>query len=316
MQNNPYEVLGVKETDSLEHIENVYKQFMKLLHPDKANTAEAKSLNMGKEERFQYLQLIRKAYTSIMETRKETKYPDYKMEYKIDQESKINLHNGLTEDDAKNFNGKKFNNIFNQGLERDRKAGINDPFGRGYNEFDLGKKFSDDKRPVVMPTYSHDVPIETPKIFHRPDMKDGRIVEYIPDSSPFAGTGLNYEELGLTNISDFSVTLSGKGGLIGSDLMSVYGQNYEPWEHTVKRDAKLHAKYNDEMNINARMAQMESARGGIYDLPIDKNMMEAERARNFALETQERMRMASKNQRDEYYNELNKGRLNNGIPPR
>jgi DnaJ-class molecular chaperone len=37
MQNNPYEVLGVKESDSLEHIEHVYKQFMKLLHPDKDN---------------------------------------------------------------------------------------------------------------------------------------------------------------------------------------------------------------------------------------------------------------------------------------
>ena len=41
MQANPYEILGVKETDSLEHIDKVYQGFMKILHPDKANTKEA-----------------------------------------------------------------------------------------------------------------------------------------------------------------------------------------------------------------------------------------------------------------------------------
>jgi len=315
MNINPYEVLGVSEKDSLAHIENVYKQFMRLLHPDKANTPEAKNLKMGKEEKLQYLQLIRKAYTSIMDIRKETKYPDYKMEYKIDQESMINLHNGLTEDDAKNFNANKFNSIFKESLERDKKSGMTDPFGRGYGEFDVGKRFEDSGK-VTMPTYSHDIPIETPKVFHRPDMKDNRLVEYLPESAAFANIGMNYQELGLSNVSDFSVTLSGKGGFCGTDLMSVYGQNYEPWEETVKRDSKLYNKYNDESNLNAKMAQMESSRGGIYDLPINKEMLEAERTRNFALEQQERMRMMTKNQRDEYYNDLNKGRIGNGVPPR
>ena len=287
---------------------------MKLLHPDKANTVEARSLNMGKEEKFQYMQLIRKAYMSIIDARKEKKYPDYKMDYKIDQDSKINLHQGLTEDDAKNFNREKFNNLFNQGLERDKKAGVTDPFGRGYGEFDIGKKFSDEGK-VVMPSYSHDVPIETPKVFHRPDMKDNRLVEYLPESG-FGGSGLAYQELGLTNVTDFSMTTMGKGALGGSDLMSVYGQNMEPWEHTVKRDAKLYAKFNDESNLSARMANLEKDRGGIYDLPLDQKMIQAEMERNFAMENQERIRNMNKAQRDEYYNELNKGRLNNGVPPR
>lgn len=315
MQNNPYDVLGVKETDSLAHINEVYKGFVKLLHPDKANTAEAKNLNMQPKEKLQYLQLIRKAYTTILQSRKETKYPDYKIEYEIDQESRINLHSGLTQDDAKNLDNNKFNKIFEESLERDKKAGIHDPFGRGYGEFNSGKDFSGNK-PVVMPSYSPDIDVPTAKVFGRPNMKDDRLVEYIPDSSPFASAGLDYQELGLTNVSDFSVTTTGKGGLVGSDLMSVYGQNYEPWADTVKRDKVLSEKYFSETNVNERMARMESSRGDIYNLPVDHNMLEAERNRNFAMEQQERMRISSTKQRDEYYNELNKGRLNNGVPPR
>jgi curved DNA-binding protein CbpA len=315
MQSNPYEVLGVKESDTLEHIEHVYKQFMKLLHPDKAHTQEARNLNMGKEEKLLYLQLIRNAYTSISSSRRETKYPDYRMDYTIDQESKINMHSGLTEDDAKNFDEKKFNKMFNNGLQRDKKAGVTDAFGRGYEEFDMGKKFNNDGK-VSMPSYSPDIDVEASKIFHRPDMKDNRLVEYLPESAAFANTGMEYLELGLTNVSDFSMTTTGKGSLGGVDLMSVYGQNYEPWENTFKRDSKLAAKFTDEGNVSQRMVQMEQDRGGIYDLPVDHKMMEAERARNFSHEQQEKIRMANKNYRDEYYNELNKGRLNDGVPPR
>jgi curved DNA-binding protein CbpA len=313
MQSNPYEILGVKETDTLEHIEHVYKQFMKLLHPDKANTQEARNLKMGQDEKSEYLILIRNAYNTIISVRRETKYPDYKMEYKVDQESRINVDKSFMEDDGVDFK-EKFNKKFNQGLERDKKAGIVDAFGRGYGDFDTGKKYSDEGK-VAMPAYSPDIDVEASKIFHRPNAKDNRLVEYLPDSG-FGNLGMDYQELGLTNVSDFSMTLSGKGGIGGADLMSVYGNNYEPWEQTVMRDPKLSAKFTDEGDVRQRMAQMEADRGGIYDLPIDHAMMEAERARNFTHEQQEKMRMANKSYRDEYYNELNKGRLNDGVPPR
>src|SRR5690348_14727146 len=143
MNTNPYEILGVKETDSLEHIEHVYKQFIKLLHPDKSNTQEARALKMGQEEKSEYLMLIRTAYKNIISGRKETKYPDYKIDYEVDQESRINMDKSFMEDDGVNFT-EKFNRKFNEGLERDKKAGIVDAFGRGYGEFDTGKKFSDD----------------------------------------------------------------------------------------------------------------------------------------------------------------------------
>jgi curved DNA-binding protein CbpA len=314
MNTNPYQVLGVKETDSLEHIEHVYQNFLKLLHPDKAHTQEARKLNMEKDEKLQYLHMIRTAYNSITSSRKETKYPDYKMDYSLGPDIKINMYTGLTEDDAKNFDNTKFNKIFNIGVERDKKAGIVDAFGRGYGDFDAGKKYSDEGT-VTMPSYSGDIDVEPSKIFHRPDMKDNRLVEYLPESGAFAGTGIDYQELGLTNVSDFSMTISGKGALGGVDLMSVYGQNYEPWEKTIMRDSKLSEKFTNQENVSQRMAQMEASRGGIYDLPIDHNLMEAERSRNFVHEQQEKMRMANKNYRDEYYSELNKGRLND-IEPR
>jgi curved DNA-binding protein CbpA len=315
MQNNPYEILGVSETDSLDHIEYTYKEFMKLLHPDKANTPMARNLKMGQEEKSEYLMLIRNAYKTIISSRRETKYPDYKMDYSINQESRINMDKSfLEEEDGISFND-KFNKKFNEGLNRDKKAGIVDAFGRGYGDFDTGKNFTDEGK-ISMPSYSSDIDVEASKIFQRPNMKDNRLVEYLPDSNVFGSIGMDFQELGLTNISNFSMTTTGKGGLGGTDLMSVYGNNYEPWEKTIMRDPKLSAKFSDEGDVNKRMVRMEQDRGSIYDLPIDNKMMEQERARNFATEQQEKIRMANKSYRDEYYNELNKGRLNDGVPPR
>jgi hypothetical protein len=234
------------------------------------------------------------------------------MEYTIDQDTRINMDKAFMGTDSGDSFNEKFNRKFNEGLERDKKAGVVDAFGRGYGEFDTGKKFSDEGK-LSMPTYSADIDVEPSKIFHRPDMKDNRLVEYLPESGAFGNIGMDYQELGLTNVTDFSMTTTGKGSIGGTDLMSVYGNNYEPWEKTIMRDPRLSAKFNDETNINQKMAQMEADRGGIYDLPIDHKMMEAERARNFAMEQQEKMRMANKNFRDEYYNELNKGRLQDRV---
>lgn len=301
---SPYEVLGVNEKDSLEHIEYVYQQFMKSLHPDRANTKEARQLNMSEKDKNVYLQMIRTAYNTIMSNKRETKYPDYNMDYKIEQESRINMHDGLTKEDAKNFNNTKFNSLFEQTLERDKKAGMTDPFGRGYGEFDVGKKFTDNKQ-ISMPSYSGDIDVMESKNFHK---SDNRLAEYLPESSVYSDLR-DFQELGISNVSDFSVTVPGKGSFGGTDLMTVYGQNLEPWEKVIMRDPKYSAKFNDETDISRKMNQLETDRGSIYDLPMDHKLMEAEKMRNFASEQQEKMRMSNKNYRDEYFNELNKGRL-------
>jgi len=312
MQFNPYEILGVSERDSLAHIENTYKNLIKLLHPDKAHTTEARKLKMSAEDKMQYIQIIRKAYTTIMDVRKETQYPDYTMDYSVDQDTRINLYQGLTQDDAKNFNTQKFNNIFEMGLERDRKAGIQDPFGRGYDVFDKGKQY-DGAHKVTLQTYNHDVPVETPKEFYKPDMQDNRLVEYLPDALDLPTIG-KFQELGLATVTDFSVTLAGKGAIAGADLDQVYGKNYEYWETSVQRDPHLRAKYSDTTSLGSRMANTEKDRGNIYNLPPDNKMLEAEKARNFAMEQKEKIRHMTQAQQDEYFDFINAGRIT--LPPR
>jgi len=311
MQANPWEILGVSENDSLEHIDYVYNNLMKVLHPDRSHTLEARNLNMTQDEKNQYLQLVIKAYKTIISRKKQMKYPDYQIDYSIEEDARINPDKSFMESGSLGgggFNKEKFNKKFDEALERDRSAGMVDAYGRGYGDFDKGKNYSDNGK-ISLPSYSGDIDTTPSKIFDRPNMKDNRLVEYIPDSF-IPGGGLDaYQELGLTNVSNFSMTTSGKGSLGGVDLMSAYGNNYEPWEKTVMRDPKLSAKFADTGNISKKVAQMESDRGMIYDLPIDREMIAAEKARNFALEQQEKLRMVSKNQRDEYYNELNKGRI-------
>jgi curved DNA-binding protein CbpA len=81
MQTNPYEILGVKETDSPAEIERVFNNYIKLLHPDRAHTVEARHLGMSNEEKLQYMQILRDAYNRLMNVKRETKYPDYVKQY-------------------------------------------------------------------------------------------------------------------------------------------------------------------------------------------------------------------------------------------
>lgn len=307
--NNPYEILGVKESDSFKHINAVYNDFLRLLHSDRSNTIEAKELNMTPEEKNKYLKLIRNAYKQIVNIRKEINYPDYEMSYDIDKDMKINLiGTGLSVDDATNFNNSKFNNEFNKTLERDRKVGMDDPFNRGYGEFSAGKSFVDSKEPLSLPSYNHDIPVEKPKIFAKPDMKDDRIVEHVPESG-INLSGLQHQELGIVNVSDFGMTTTGKDSIIGSDLNSVYGTNNEFWGDSIKRDSYLSNKYTDEGDIRKKLSSLESDRGMIYDMPIDEKLMSMEIDKNNLIKQQEILRKKHLDERDNYFNELNMGRL-------
>ncbi len=314
--NNPYEVLGVSETDSIEQIEMAYKGFMKILHPDKANTPEAKRLGMTQDEKMRYLSLIVESYKTIKETYRDRRYPDTKQTYKVDQDHTIKFNHGLTENDAKNFNSSKFNNIFDTGLQRDMDAGMSDPFKRGYNDFDTGKDFSENNNTkVVAQTYSGTISVENSKNTKAPKMKDNRLTEYIPDTTSFFDSSSNYQELGLTNISDFSMTIQGKGSIHGTDLMSAYGNNMEPWEHTVKKDAALYAKYNDDEDITSKSNKIKTDRANIYNLPVDQNMANDLKKYNERIAKKEIKRISNMGVRDEYYNSLNQGRLEDGNLP-
>lgn len=293
MQKNPYDILGVRENDSLQHINKVYKDLMLLLHPDKANT----SLDMSIDEKITFMNLIRKAYKDII--KKESDYPDYNLDYKVDENVKI------TKPDT--FNEAKFNEIFFQAAIDDKKAGMEDPFTRGYDEFSKDKNFGRSDK-VTASSYTS-IPTKTPTLFVRPEMKDNRIVEYLPEAIPLSNSNVSHQELGLTNISDFSMSTSGKGGLHGSDLNAVYGQNLEYWEDTVKRDAVLSAKFSDTISVNKKFTGLEAERGHIYDLPIDQNILKAENEHNKSISDTIQQRKSRLNTRDDYYNSLNRGQI-------
>lgn len=306
---SPYQILGVKNTDSIEHITDVYAKFMKVLHPDKANTKEAKALNLSYEDKLAYYNMIQQAYKTITSSRKQDNYPDYGIDYKIDDDMRV------VSDIPADADSKKFNQKFDERQQVVEKAGMNDPYSRGYNEFSNGKDFNNLSK-VTPKSYSMDVQITTPKL-HVPDMKDNSVVEYIPEfTDMLTNSSIKYNELGLVSVSDFSFTGVGKGSLHGTDLMSVYGQNFENWEDTVKRDKRLHSKFSDETNITKKMSQIESDRAGIYSAELDRKMLKEEVNRNKTQMLEENMRNMNLRQRDGFYNELNLGRLNNGVPPR
>ncbi len=314
--NNPYEVLGVSETDPIEKIEDAYKGFMKILHPDKAHTPEAKRLGMTQDEKMRYLNLIAESYKIIKNTYRDRRYPDTVQTYRVDQDHTIKFNHDLTENDAKNFNSSKFNNIFDTGLKRDIDAGMADPFKKGYNDFDTGKDFSESNNSkVVAQTYSGTISVENSKNTKAPKMKDNRLVEYIPDTTSFFDSSVNYQELGLTNVSDFSMTIQGKGSIHGTDLMSAYGNNMEPWEHTVRKDAALYAKYNDDEDVASKSNKIKTDRANIYNLPVDKNIDDDLNKYSERMKKREIKRLSNMGVRDEYYNSLNQGRLDSGNLP-
>jgi DnaJ-class molecular chaperone len=307
---NPYEILGCKDTDSIDHIETVYKGYVKLLHPDKANTPESKRLGMSRDEKIQYLNLVIGAFKTIKSVHKNNEYPDYNMVYNVGQDNTIKLNNKLTKEDAKNFSNSKFNDIFSESLQKDKESGMQDPYSRGYNNFDQGKDFSENNNGKIgMQTYSGDISVVESKNVRKHKMKDNRLKEYVPSTTVFSGSSENYQELGLTDISDFSMTIEGKGSINGTDLMSVYGKNLEPWEVTFKRDSNAFSKFTDNQDVKTKAAQIQTDRGDIYNQPIDRKMLDKEKRYVERQDRKELSRKTNLNIRDEYYNNLNMGRL-------
>lgn len=305
--NDAYKILGVKETDSMEYIDSVYRNFVKILHPDK----DSKKIEMTKQEQIKYFNMIKSAYKTIKDLKNKTTdkdFPDYKINYNVDTDFAINFNNGLTQDDAKNFNSSKFNNAYEKGIQRDQSAGMSNPYSRGYSEFDVGKDYTMTGNVSNIPSYSSNISVENSKNFQKIDIKNDKLTTYIPQSCDSSGTCLDYEELGISNVSNFSTFTH--SGLEGYDLMSVYGKNNEPWENTIKRDEKLYSKYTDKEDIFSKANKLQANRSNIYNEPVDKKLLRMEKIQNKIMLEKERLKRENIKKRDEYYDNLNMGRLN------
>ncbi len=294
MSLDPYEILNVSKNDSLEHIEYIYRETIKLISRDTV----VGGYKLTREEKNEMLQNYREAYRIIREIHKSNdKLPDYKMTYKIEGANVIAK-------ETENFNKDKFNKLFEQNQLRDIKNGMGDPFKRGYGEFD--KDFNNTTT-VTKSSYNPNMSTEESKNVIKPEMKGNRLMEYTP--TVFDTGSTIYGELGIAEVSDFSTTISGKNSLGGTDLMSVYSKNFENWEATFKRDRNKYQLYEDNKVSDETINNLKMKRVDIYNEPLDVKMIAKEHTEKMKYELSESLRLKNLKKRDEYYNNLNMGRL-------
>lgn len=312
---SPYDVLGVSKDNSIDEINAVYKRLVIMLHPDKQMTAEALKMGWSVEEKNQAFREVRKAYQTILKTRKESNFPDYNIDYFINEEfSQQNALDrmGMTQEEARGeFNADRFNDNFKKEQSYHEHQGFNDPFSRGYNEFSTGKNFNSSDK-ITMPVRS-DIEVSKNPILSKPEMVNGKIVRYVPKDTASVGlapTG-GFMELGVTVIDDFSMTMDCKGGICGSDLMSVYGQNNENWEDSVARDEKLYKKYNDQTRPEKKMNNLKNYRDQNATPKFDPRIQKQIDEENAKNEKMKSVRNSYLKQQDDYYENYSKRTIAN-----
>jgi curved DNA-binding protein CbpA len=321
-ETSPYEILGVSSDTSIDEINKLYKKLVISLHPDKGLSEEAIQMGWTVEEKNQAFRDVRKAYQTILKTRKDSDCPDYNIDYYIDEEFS-QAHRldkmGLNPTDAlpENFNVKHFNQNFSAEQQFHEQNGFSNPYERGYNEFGKSKEdfFRDDK--IKMPTRA-DIEVTKNPVLERAQMKDGRLINYVPkdqESFGLQAPGVGYTELGITTVEDFSMTMDCKGGICGSDLMSVYGQNNENWEDSVARDQSLYAKYNDQTRPEKKMNRLHNDRKNFDFKDVDPEIQRQIDQEKAAEERMERMRRSFVSSQDRYYDEFASRALRN-VPNR
>lgn len=317
---SPYEILGVNPDDSIDEINAIYKKLVINLHPDKGLNEEAIKMGWTIEDKNRAFRQVRKAYKTILKSRKESDCPDYNIDYYINEEF-TQTHRldrlGMTKADTTpdNFNINKFNRGYEAEMKYHEQHGFSDPYSRGYNEFDTGKDYNSNEK-IKMPVRADIDVTKNPKLAKAP-MKNGQIIRHVPKDQASFGMEPNgsYAELGITNIQDFSMTMDCKGGICGSDLMAVYGQNTENWEDSVARDRNLYSKYNDETRIDKKMNLLRSERENFDFKAVDPEIQRQIRQEEEMNRKMDQMRASYIQSQDRYYDEYASRMLRN-VPNR
>lgn len=303
---DPYKTLGVKNTDTLDTIHKVYKKYITALHPDKALTTEAKKLGWTVESKFEAFTEVKDAYEKILILRKESKCPDYNIDYYIDEELKTRLSTTFKQEDTRpeNYNKDKFNKNFEIEKKKHEENGFIDPFAKGYEGF--GRTSEEDAKAILRGSGRAEVPIPKQYNLEKPKLtEEGRLVVAVPKETQAFGLpthNIPFSELGLTTVTNFSIKSTCKGGLCGTDLVSAYSNN-EYWEDSVKRDPDLYKKYTDTTDP----AKLISKRTEKVDFdPIIQQQINAEKEKE---EKMEELRRTYLKQQDLYYDRVSTGRI-------
>jgi curved DNA-binding protein CbpA len=348
-----FEILGVKPTDSMEHIETVYKKLIIVLHPDKAITSEARKLGWTEEEKNEAFENVRKAYKILKsQSHNFRKVPDYNVNYSVTSDYTNPMNTNMIQQQQNNnhhqqpvgpsgpipsvglsglsgpsgpsgpmgFNMSNSNNnaMFNQKFEaeksRQERDGFADPMSVGYNNiFNTSEEEKIRDRSMMragMGRSTIDVTKDPKRETHKMN-SDGTLTRYEPLGKTSIGVvsnGLNFSDLGLTKIDDFSTTVKcSKGSLECSDLMQVYGTDKEYWEDSFNRDKELSAKYHDNTSVEKKMNMHLNERKGFDPLSHDASVTRAINLDEQRYEALERSRLENLKKVDTYYQQRNIG---------
>lgn len=310
MSRSPYDVLGVNPTDTFENITQSYNTLVKILHPDKSDGRFV----MSREEQTRAYNEVREAYKKIRELNKINKrnFNKFDKEYKVGNDFKINSVFSSSDGD---ISPEKFNQAFEEHLSSiDKSDAVSDPSKRGYAEFSSSRYAS--SGPIrAVPVYSGSVDISEKEKMEFNEQRKQRsrldLAVRLPDELGFelgpSCAFSNCQELGVTNIADFSMRTTGKASICGTDLMSAFADT-ECWEQIASRNPDAISKFTSTEEVGSMASKMRSARETVkVDPEIDRLL----KAKSIIEKTTDAARMNAQKIRDDYYNDLNAARLSN-----
>jgi len=333
---NPYKTLGVKNTDSLETINASYKKLIFALHPDKALTKEALQLGWSVADKNDAFNSVKTAYEEILKLRKTSDFPDYNIDYYINEELKIrSMFPTTNQQNQQQFIQQPQQNqqqtvnkpqqiyqkvapeIFNKAFEQEQRKNaeeglIIDPYAKGYSDF--GRTSEKEANAIFRSGSRADIPVPKSKKDYKFDEvklgEDGRLINYVPKDTDKFGLPthkIGYAELGLTVIDDFSVKSTTKGPLCGTDLTNAYS-NQEYWEDVaLSKDIDLYNKYNDKTDLNKMMSQLKTSRVDKFEIdPVLQEKLNREAEQEQMLED---LRQMQQKKQDLYIDKMAGGRV-------
>ena len=242
---NPFKILSLNYDASEADIKKAYRKLSLKYHPDREG---------GNPKAFQ---LITQSYLYLIQKIKESKGVKSHSELRKDAENffeeKKEIVAAPTEVlnvDDKSFDNNKFNKIF----EKTRMPTIYD---KGYGEGDWDEDDNEDQV-VFNKKFNLDVfnSVFQEQQKKRAEKKPSRQMIKIDEPSPQISTQLQFEQLGLDEVNDFSSTL--QDNMAFTDYKAAYTQNntlaYD--EEYKRRDYKnLNELKMDRDNISYQMSQ-------------------------------------------------------------
>lgn len=278
----PYDILGVPTNASIHQINTAYRNLILQLHPDKKS-----KIKWSNDERKEAFIRVRKAYKDITKNYNFKDVPEYNLEYQ-DWDEVVNPKDTTTKD----FDIDHFNKQFELNKQKIKKHEMEDPYTRGYKEFD--RRPNDPKK--------HLKSLKSQPKVRKPQKTKHQLVIHNPDTQ--TNTTNNCYEFGLTKISDFSITTQSKNGLSGCDLGSVYDQDNEYWEDSFNRHQKFSKKYNDTTDISTKVKKMQFERSRLDIKEEYKKAEELERIEKEKIARQFEHNRQLQLQRDEFFRNI------------